>query len=187
MRVFIVGATGVLGRATAPHLAGHACAGTTRSSQGVPALRALGLEPVVCDAYDRDALAVAVRRFAPDVVANFLTDLRAGPGPANTRLRREACPNVTAAARRAGVRRLVVESIAFSTNPDSTGAVSEMERDALDAGLAVVVLRFGRFWGPGTWHTAPPEPPAIEVGEAGRRAAALIMGNETGIVVVAGS
>ena len=185
MRVFIVGATGVLGRATAPHLAGHACAGTTRSPQGVPALRALGLEPVVCDAYDRDALAAAVRRFAPEVVANFLTDLRAGPGPANARLRREACPNVTAAARGAGVTRLVVQSIAFSTTPDSDAAVSEMERDALDAGLVAVVLRFGRFWGPGDVAHRPPEPPAIEVGEAGRRAAAFITGNATGVVVVA--
>jgi nucleoside-diphosphate-sugar epimerase len=33
MRVFIVGASGVLGRATATHLAGHTCAGTTRSPQ----------------------------------------------------------------------------------------------------------------------------------------------------------
>jgi len=185
MRIFIVGAAGVLGRATAPHLAGHACAGTTRSPQGVAALRALGFEPVVCDAYDRDAMGVAVRRFAPDVVVNFLTDLRAGPGPANARLRREACPNVTAAARGAGAPRLVVESIAFSTTPESDAAVSQMERDALDAGLAAVVLRFGRFWGPGTWHTAPPDPPAIEIGEAGRRAAALITGSATGIVVVA--
>lgn len=142
------------------------------------------MEPIVCDAYDREALAAAVRRFAPDVVANFLTDLRAGPGPANARVRREACPNVTAAARGAGARRLVVESIAFSTTPDSDAATSEMERDALDAGLAAVVLRFGRFWGPGTWHSAPPEPPAIEIGEAGRRAAALLTGNATGVVVV---
>jgi hypothetical protein len=126
-----------------------------------------------------------VLRFAPDVVANFLTDLRAGPGPANTRVRREACPNVVAAAREAGARRLVVESIAFSTTPDSDAAVSEMEQDALDSGLVAVVLRFGRFWGPGTWHIAPPEPPAIEIGEAGRRAAEVITGDAAGVVVVA--
>lgn len=187
MRIFIVGGAGVLGRATAPHLAGHACAGTTRSREKVPALEGLGLEPVVCDAYDRDALAAAVRRFAPEVVVNFLTDLRAGPGPANARVRREACPNVTAAARAAGARRLVVESIAFSTSPESDAAVAEMERSALGAGLAaVVVLRFGRLWGPGTWHAAPPEPPAIAIGEAGRRAAALVTGEEAGIVVVTG-
>lgn len=187
MRVFIVGATGVLGRAMAPHLADHVCAGTTRSLQKVRTLEALGLAPIVCDAYDRDALATAVRLFAPDVVANFLTDLREGPGPANTRVRRHACPNVTAAARGAGARRLVVESIAFSTTPGSDAAVSEMERDALDSGLAVVVLRFGRFWGPGTWYATPSEPPVIEIGEAGRQAAVLVTGNETGIVVVASS
>jgi nucleoside-diphosphate-sugar epimerase len=186
MRILIFGASGVLGRATLSHLAGHTVAGTTRSRDKLPLLAERGVQGLVCDAYDAVAAAACARGFAPDVVVNFLTDLSGGPGPATSRLRREACPNVTAAARAAGAQRLVVESIAFrASSPESAAAVTLMEADALESGLPALVLRFGLFWGPGTWYGAPPRPPAIEIGEAGRRAAALIIGDDTGIQVVA--
>jgi hypothetical protein len=114
-----------------------------------------------------------------------LTDLSAGPGPANARLRREAFPHVTAAARAAGARRLIVESIAFPPAPESAAAVAALEQDAQTSGLESLVIRFGLFWGPGTWQATPPKPPAIEVGAAGLRAAALIVSNATGIAIVA--
>ena len=60
------------------------------------------------------------------------------------------------------------------------------EEDALASGLEVLALRFGRFWGPGTWATdRPPEPPFIHVAEAGRRAAALIVSGRPGVHVLA--
>ena len=185
MRILIFGATGVLGRATVPHLSGHTLAGTTRSPEKIAALAAAGVEGIVCDAYDGAAVAAATRGFGPDVVVSFLTDLAGGPGPANSRLRREAAPNVSAAARAAGARRLVVESIAFATTPDSDAAVAAMETDAQASGLEVLILRFGRFWGPGTWSATRATSPAIEIGEAGRRAATLIAGSSKGVVVVA--
>ena len=181
MRILIFGATGVLGRATIPHLAEHTIAGTTRSPGKLAALSVMGVEGFVCDAYDRKAVERVARACRPDVVVSFLTDLSGGPGPANSQIRREAAPNVTAAARAAGARRLVVESIAFAASPDSEAAVAAMEQDAQTSGLDTLIVRFGRLWGPGTWSSERAAPPAIEVGEAGRRAAALIGGSSAGV------
>jgi len=182
MRILIFGASGVLGRAVIPHLAGHELAGTTRSKNKVPLLGDLGVRPVVCNAYDGDATVACARAFAPEIVVNLLTDLADGPGPANSRLRREACPNVTVAARSAGAHRLVVESIAFGTTAESDAAVSMMERDALESGLAALIIRFGRLWGPDTWWPeAPPDAPTAHVHSAGRCASALILGSATGV------
>ena len=59
MRVFIAGATGVIGIRLVPLLVadGHEVTGMTRSERKADALRALGAEPAVCDVYDADALA----------------------------------------------------------------------------------------------------------------------------------
>jgi nucleoside-diphosphate-sugar epimerase len=185
MRILIVGATGVLGRATLPHLAGHEITGTTRAAERHASLAALGARVALCDVYEAGALERVARACAPEVVVNFLTDLAGGPGPANSRIRREGGPIVSAAARAGGARRLVVESIAFAGSADSAAAVAALEASAVASGLDVLILRFGRFWGPGTWTETTPEPPAIHVAEAGRRAATLILAGRPGIHVVA--
>ena len=187
MRILIVGASGVLGRATLPHLRDHQVAGTTRVTSKGEVLRALGARAEVCDVYDRGAVERVARGFAPEIVVNFLTDLASGPGPANNRIRIEGGPIVSAAARACGARRLVVESIAFAS-PASAPAVAALEDDAgtaSAAGLEVVTLRFGRLWGPGTWSETALEPPAIPIAEAGRRAADLILSGVPGLHVVA--
>jgi len=183
MKILIVGASGVLGRAALPHLLRHEVMGTTRTPAKLPALAALGVRPEVCDVYESGALERIARAFAPEIVVNFLTDLAAGPGPANSRIRIEGGPIVVAAARAAGAARLVVESVAFA--PPSQAAVTALEDGALASGLDAVVLRFGRFWGPGTWSERAPEAPAIHVTEAGARAAQLIIDGSPGIHVVA--
>jgi uncharacterized protein YbjT (DUF2867 family) len=185
MRILIVGAAGVLGRATLPHLGGHEVVGTTRSADKRAALAALGARPELCDVYEPGALERLARACAPDVVVNFLTDLAGGPGPRNSRIRAEGGPVVVAAARAAGATRLVVESIAFHAGPAPMAAVAALEAGALGSGLAALVLRFGRFWGPGTWDAAPPAAPAISVAEAGRRAAELIAAGPPGVHVIA--
>ena len=185
MRILIVGATGVLGRATLPHLGGHDVIGTTRAADRRAGLTTLGARAELCDVYEAGALARIARACAPDVVVNFLTDLAGGPGPANSQIRRQGGPIVTAAARDGGARRLVVESIAFAGSGDSVAAVVALEDDAVASGLEVLILRFGRFWGPGTWTETAPAPPAIHVAEAGRRAAALIVAGRPGVHVVA--
>ncbi len=154
MRILIVGATGVLGRATLPHLGGHDVIGTTRAADKRARLSAHGARAELCDVYEAGALARIAQACTPDVVVNFLTDLAEGPGPANSRIRREGGPIVAAAARACGARRLVLESIAFATSADSAAAVAALEDDAVASGLDAVILRFGRFWGPGTWTEA---------------------------------
>jgi nucleoside-diphosphate-sugar epimerase len=47
MRILVAGATGVLGRATLPHLKGRDVVGLTRSREKLPLLRALGAEGVL--------------------------------------------------------------------------------------------------------------------------------------------
>jgi len=77
MRIFLAGASGVIGIRLLPPLvsAGHQVTGMTRSPQKVPALEALGAEPVFCDVYDAEALRTAVIEFRPDTVVHQLTDL----------------------------------------------------------------------------------------------------------------
>ncbi|HTA20080.1 MAG TPA: NAD-dependent epimerase/dehydratase family protein [Polyangia bacterium] len=176
MKILVVGAAGVLGRATLPHLRGHDVVGTTRAESRRDVVTALGARAEIADVYVPGAVARVARAFAPDVVVNFLTDLAGGRGPQNSRIRREGGPIVSAAARACGARRLVVESVAFDPGvATSTAAVEALEQDALASGLEAVVLRFGRLWGPGTWDVAAAEPPAIHVDDAGLRAAALIV------------
>jgi nucleoside-diphosphate-sugar epimerase len=185
MKILIVGASGVLGRALIPNLAGHEVVGTTRSREKRSLLEALGAVAVECDVYRPGAVERVAQEVAPDILVNFLTDLAGGPGPANSRVRREGGPVVVRAAQQSGARRLVVESIAFEVPPDAAAAVQALEQGALDSGLEAIILRFGRLWGPGTWSESAPAPPAISVTEAGRRGAPLVLGAPPGIHVVA--
>jgi nucleoside-diphosphate-sugar epimerase len=166
MRVFLAGATGVIGVRLVPLLlaAGHDVAGMTRSQPEV--VERLGALPVVCDVYDLERLRTAVREFAPDLVLHELTDLPDDRDrleaslERNARIRTEGTRNLLDAAR--GVK-MVAQSIAFPPG------APEHERMVLDAGG--VILRYGIFYGPGTYGgDSPPEDvPRIHVDEAARR------------------
>jgi nucleoside-diphosphate-sugar epimerase len=176
MRIFVAGASGAIGVRLVPLLdaAGHNVAGMTRSDAKAELLHGFGAEPVVCNVFDAAALTAAVVAFAPDAVIHELTALPddaaqiTASAAANNRIRREGTRNLIAAARVAGARRLLAQSVAFELPGDSGAAVSEHERAVLQAGG--VVLRYGHFYGPGTYHEhelAPP--PAVHVDEAARR------------------
>jgi nucleoside-diphosphate-sugar epimerase len=176
MRIFVAGATGALGSQLVPQLvaAGHDVAGMTRSEAKAGRLRELGAEPVVCDVFDAGRLTDAVARYGPDVVVHALTDLPPDPrrirakAADNDRVRREGTRNLLAAARASGAARVLAESVAFPLEGDSGAALREHEDAVLAAGG--VVLRYGHFYGPGTYHpddVAPP--PAVHVAEAARR------------------
>ena len=77
MRIFLAGASGVIGQRLIPRLvqAGHVVGGLTRSPSKTELLSHLGAEPILCDVFDREALIQAVHEFKPDVVLNELTDL----------------------------------------------------------------------------------------------------------------
>jgi uncharacterized protein YbjT (DUF2867 family) len=185
MRILVAGATGVLGRATLPHLEGHDILGLTRAREKLSLLRALGAKGAVCDVYDAAELTRVAQEWSPHLVVNFVTDLSAGVSEANDRVRREGGRNVLSAAEAAGSRRLILESVAFSLKRAAAEALEDMERAALESPLEVLILRFGRFWGPDTFHQEPPEPPAIHIDDAGTRAATLTTSGPPGIYLIA--
>jgi nucleoside-diphosphate-sugar epimerase len=201
MRIFLAGATGVIGRRLAGLLrdADHEVAGTTRSQAKTEMLRALGIAPVVVDVFNADALAQAVATARPDVVVHQLTDLPNAPGTpgypeaqqANRRLRIEGTRNLMQAAKAAGARRAVAQSIAFVYAPgerahgedDSLDLAAEgvrqltvqgivaLEREVLTTpGIDGVVLRYGYLYGPDSWYDAPPRPPSLHVDAAAHAA-----------------
>jgi nucleoside-diphosphate-sugar epimerase len=181
VRLFLAGATGVLGVRLVPLLVGdgHVVAAMTRSPEKVVGVRTLGAEPVVCDVFDSAALQEAVVAFKPDAVMHQVTDL---PDVAallprhravNARIRREGTRNLLAAARAAGAKRFLAQSVAWELCGEGGAALEELERSVLAAGG--VVLRYGQFYGPGTYHEdEPPSPPRIHVDEAARRTVAAL-------------
>jgi nucleoside-diphosphate-sugar epimerase len=184
VRILIAGAAGVLGRATLPHLRGHDVVGLTRDAAQVAPLEAFGARGAVCDVYDDDALLDVARDARPEAVVNFLTALREG-SDANNRIRREGASNLLRAAQASGARRLVVESVAFELREDAAKAVEELERSALAFRGDALVLRFGRLWGPGTFHATEPEAPAVHLAVAGAEAARLVVEGRPGVHIVA--
>ncbi|MHB8335585.1 MAG: NAD-dependent epimerase/dehydratase family protein [Acidimicrobiales bacterium] len=141
MRIFLAGASGVIGQHLAPLLVaeGHDVAGMTRTPGKADWLRQVGAEPVVCDVFDRDTLFEVVDRFAPDVVIHQLTDLPDDPAhilahaTANNRMRREGTTNLVDAAQACGVR-VIAQSVAWQLPGDGGVAVEFHERTVLDAG-----------------------------------------------------
>ncbi|MEV0387599.1 NAD-dependent epimerase/dehydratase family protein [Nonomuraea sp. NPDC050643] len=191
MRIFLAGASGVLGRRLIPRLvqAGHVVGGMTRSPGKTEELARLGAEPILCDVFDRDALIQAVAGFGPDVILNELTDL---PDEAakigeyaelNARIRTEGNQNVIEAARRSGSPKVLVQSIAWQL-PDGPGAlaVAELERAVLAEGG--VVLSYGQFYGPGTYHEDRiPAEPRVQIDRAADRTVELL-DEPSGVVVI---
>jgi uncharacterized protein YbjT (DUF2867 family) len=190
VRIFLAGATGVIGSRLVPLLVagGHEVTGMTRSPEKVEALRELGAQPVVCDVFDAAALAEAVEASRPELVMHELTDLPDEEdsipefAARNSRIRTEGTRNLLAAARAAGASRFLAQSVAWKSVTGAE-AVAEHERLVLDAGG--VVLRYGTFYGPGTyWEDRLPPPPRIQVDEAARRTVELLEA-PSGIVVIA--
>ena len=161
--------------------AGHEVTGMTRSEERAAGLRSRGAECAVCDALDAEALREAVAGARPEVVVHQLTDLpqeftlRYRYGETG-RLRSEAGGNLIEAAGAAGARRIVAQSIAFVLAPEGDWVKDEsaptmdpeqvpgkfaetlrltldMERSVVEAdGMDGLVLRYGFFYGPGTWY-----------------------------------
>jgi nucleoside-diphosphate-sugar epimerase len=214
MRVFLAGAGGVIGRRLTPLLVkmGHQVAGTTRSADKAGAIRAMGAEPVVVDVFDAEALKRAVAAAKPDAVIHQLTDLAYGPTSPhyqeslkrNARIRVEGTPNLAAAAKAAGVRRLIAQSIAFiyaqgpgarvETDPmapaegamaSTIPAVKALE-DAVLAMPEGIVLRYGYFYGPGTWSPdGPGRRPCVNLDAAAQVAANALTRGEPGLYNIA--
>ena len=179
MKVFVVGATGAIGRPLVRQLVerGHSVVGTTRSEAKQSQLWDLGAKPVLLDALDRDAVMRVVAAEKPDAIVHQATALSGvnfmkfkKSFELTNRLRTEGVDNLLAAARANGVERIVAQSFAGWPHARVGGPVKN-EDDPLDpnpagqtresvAALlhleAVVteaggaVLRYGGFYGPGS-------------------------------------
>ena len=140
MKVFVAGATGVMGRQLVPRLvaAGHEVVGTTRSESKRAALSELGATPVVVDGLDADEIAVAVGEARPEVIIHQLTaigslDMRHFDRDfaQTNRLRTEGTDHLLSAGQAVGVRRFIAQS--YTSWPYArTGGPVKSEEDPLD-------------------------------------------------------
>jgi nucleoside-diphosphate-sugar epimerase len=168
MRIFVVGATGVLGRQTLPRLVerGHSVVAVARHAEDVARLRRLGFDAHRGDILDAESLREPLR--GCDVALHLATAIPTGPGigwDLNDRIRREGTRNLLAAAHEQGVRRYVQQSITLLYGDGGDQLVSEehplapypriisafeMEETVRASSLDWVILRGGSFYGPGT-------------------------------------
>jgi nucleoside-diphosphate-sugar epimerase len=182
MKIFVAGASGAIGRPLVRELvaAGHEVTGMTRREEKAEEIRATGAAAIVCDVFEAEALNDAVAAAAPEAVVHVLTALPPKFNPrsdyltATNRVRTEGTRNLIAAAKAAGARRIVAESVAFFYEPEGDWVKDEQAplfvdppgrfaaaRDAIAqlegqvtgaADLEGLVLRFGWFYGPGTYY-----------------------------------
>jgi nucleoside-diphosphate-sugar epimerase len=141
MKVFLAGASGALGKQLVPQLvaAGHEVIGMIRSESKREVVRALGAQPVVVDALDRDAVLRVVGETRPEAILHELTAIPSNLQPKHferdfaqtNRLRSEGTDNLLAAARAAGARRLIAQSFTGWPYARSGGPV-KAEDDPLD-------------------------------------------------------
>ena len=184
---------------------GYQVTALTRSLEKAQTLVEQGVEPAIADVFDPFAVEAVVTHAQPDVVIEQLTSLpKAYTGESmsaaaalNTRIRLEGGANVLAAAQAAGVRRYLRQSIAFWGIPgtdladektplafDASPAVaadarivSEIERRLLEVpNLEGIALRYGFFYGPGTWFA-----PDGDVANQVRQQQFPIVGNGDGV------
>jgi nucleoside-diphosphate-sugar epimerase len=214
MKIFLAGASGAVGRRLMPLLleAGHDIIGMTRSADVARELEAGGIQAVVVDVYDPEALTRAVAAARPEVVMHQLTDLPreiadeaqlAAAYPRNARIRIEGTRNLVAAANAASARRLIVQSVAFAYLPGkepyaetdplnlvdgprlvTVKAAADMEQQVLNSGMEPLVLRYGLLYGPGTWSEGPTRKPPVHV-DAAAQAAVLALTGRPGVYNIA--
>ncbi|MFZ1917857.1 MAG: NAD-dependent epimerase/dehydratase family protein [Terriglobales bacterium] len=210
-RIFLAGATGAIGRRLAPLLLENKWRvfGSTRSVGRAAELKNAGVEPVVVDVFDADALRTQLYEIRPDVVIHQLTDLpyalegskMAVALARNARLRDIGTRNLVAAALHAGAPRLIAQSISFiydeSTKPhretdpllpvthpvygETVQGVLSLERQVTEAPLEGLVLRYGLIYGPGTGFDAPIAPGSVHVDAAAKAAELAVTRGQRGI------
>jgi len=187
MRVFVTGASGAIGRRLVPQLidAGHDVVGAHRSPEGADRLRSLGATPVMLELLDARAVRKAVLESEPEAIVHEATALANvkfsrnfdKTGARTNELRATGTDHLLAAAREAGVRRFVAQSVAsfgryareggpVKTEDDpvdqsppihteqSVAAVNHLEQAVTDFGG--IALRYGVFYGDASDGTIAP-------------------------------
>jgi len=162
---------------------GHTVFGLARSPESARVLAEAGAGAIMADVLDAVAVRAAIARVQPHAVINQLTSLPAHYTPAemnaaaerDRKVKIEGNANLLAALNDAGVRRYILQSAGFWYAP-GTGLADESAPFALKAspavaagahtyaeleasasqttGIECVALRYGFFYGPGTWYSS---------------------------------
>ena len=205
MKVLIAGATGAIGKPLLSCLAdaGHQLFALVRSSKTSSAFEVANVNEVVADALDAAAVSAAVQRIKPDAIINELTSLpkhytpkdMEAAGPRDEEVRTKGNANLLAAACAANCRRYILQSAAFWYAPgpgladettsfafDASPGVAAgcktyagLEAAAQKSGLQTLLLRYGFFYGPGTWFS-----PQGDVGDQVRNRQVPVIGKGEG-------
>lgn len=186
-KMFVAGASGVIGLVLCKMLLakGFEVYGTTRSEAKAESLAEIGVKPVIVDVFDAEKLTQLLMEILPDVVFHELTDLTDGLAAdqmeaalvRNARIRDEGTRNLVQAAKTAGVKKIIAQSIAFVYEPSenlplteeapllnfadpvygetSKGVHSLEQQITTDPDFVGVVLRYGWLYGDGTGFDAP--------------------------------
>lgn len=184
---------------------GHAVFALARSGSSARVVAALGAEALIADALDANAVKAAILQARPEAVINELTSLprhytsaeMTAAAERDSQVRTEGNRNLLAALPEAGVRRYLLQSsgfwyapgvdladedqrFAFAASPAvaaGTRRYAELEQTALaTTGIEFVALRYGFFYGPGTWFDS-----AGDVGEQVRRQQVAVIGDGQGV------
>ena len=183
----------------------HTVYALARSPKSSRVVAELGAEPVSADALDAASVKAAITQVRPDAVINELTSLPSHYTAAEMRaaaerdrkVRIEGNINLLAGLRDAGVRRYVLQSGGFWYAPgdgladesapfafDASPAVAagsrryaELEATATGTpGIEFVALRYGFFYGPGTWFRRD-----ADMGEQAREQRVPVIGDGQGV------
>jgi nucleoside-diphosphate-sugar epimerase len=183
----------------------HSVFALARSPESSRAVTELGVEPVIADALDAASVKAAVARLRPDAIINELTSLprhytaeeMKAAAERDHKVRSEGNANLLVALRNAGVRRYLLQSSGFWYAP-GVGLADEREPFAFDGspavaagsrryaeleaaasgtpGVEVVSLRYGFFYGPGTWYNREGD-----MGEQVRQQQVPVIGDGQGV------
>ncbi|NUS73162.1 MAG: NAD(P)-dependent oxidoreductase [Corynebacteriales bacterium] len=197
MRILVAGGSGAVGRPLVAQLlrAGHEVVATSRSEQRLVELRSIGAEAIHMNAVESASVMAAVEQAAPEVVIHQLTSLAEGELAEHGRVRREGTQHLVEAAKSAGVDRFVAQSLAWVYAAGNDPADEQVPLDdttvepraSIVAGVRAledavrqiehhVLLRYGIFYGPGTWNApgGPIERQLRSGGLTGDRAEAVL-------------
>jgi nucleoside-diphosphate-sugar epimerase len=180
MKVFIAGASGAIGQPLIAELLqkGHAVTGMSQSEAGAKRLADLGASVARVNAFDAPAVEASLRASGAEIVIDELTSLPKDPAdlpaalPADARLRLEGGGNLHRAAEACGVRRYIQQSSGFFLKPasgladesspldvgaspgvaSSARTYTQLEARVLHSPMEGIALRYGFFYGPGTWY-----------------------------------
>src|SRR3984893_7024088 len=178
MKVFIAGASGVLGRRLTRQLTarGHSVIGQVRSAKAESAVKAAGGEPRHADLFDAESLSKAAEDW--DTVIHAATSIPTKRKPAaadwamNDHIRRKGTRCLTEAAAKIGAKTYLQQSVAWIARPKDDSAFDEDSpavpdpaiQSGIDAemiareagsvdGFTVAILRGGYFYDSESAHT----------------------------------